>query len=122
MWDIEGELIDASHFLFNISDEVLIYYDEELFFTFFDKNGGLFLAYWLDLDEEENFTRYLIVPTTKQQIDKLRSGEPILSILQQPICYLLDVCGNTMVKCKKVEFNLIPKDMLPDANVQLVMQ
>src|SRR5690606_14846085 len=90
MWAIPGDPIPLERFTSFEPVEVLYEFDGPRIFALRDKDGALNLAYWSD--ENEQFCRYVVVPTTGRILDALKQGRvSVYDALNQPWCWLCDV-------------------------------
>lgn len=119
MWEIQGKEVDVGRFMPFDPVEILYEFDGPRIFTFLDADEAPNLAYWSD--EDENHTRYVVVPTNKGIVDNLRNG--VLSVfdaLEQPRCWICDAAPDgKLIGCFLVDFGAIPKDALPARSVML---
>jgi hypothetical protein len=99
---------------------VLYEFDGPRIFTLWDPEGELNLAYWSD--EDDAICRYVVVPTTARILEALRQGEmSVYDALNQPRCWFCDVThAGEVVACQRVEFEAIPRDVLPATGTMLL--
>jgi len=98
---------------------VLYEYDGPRIFTTRDADGELNLVYWADGDS--NGSRYIVVPTTQQIIDSLRTGGlSVLDALKQTRCWVCDVIDDGIMRsCMRTSLDEIPADALPAIGTML---
>lgn len=120
MWNITGKPALPSKFRPFTPAEVLYAFDGPRIFVLFDEEEEKFLAYWSD--ESEEFNRYVVVPTSDQIVQSLKTGEiSVLDALDQPRCWLCDVTHTEELRqCQRVEFADIPRDCLPSVGTILL--
>lgn len=120
MWKIQGKPADAERFRPFVARDILYEFDGPRIFTLTDSEGELNLAYWSD--EDENQSRFVIVPTAVSIINSLRRGrQSVLEVLNQPRCWVCDVshCGEVK-QCWRISFEDLPKDSLPTDGTMLL--
>jgi len=100
--------------------EVLYQFDFPRVFTLVDSKGSLNLAYWSD--EDENRSRYVVVPTTNKTVERLKKGElTVYEALDQSTCWSCDLnLSGELVACHRVDFDSIPRDALPEKGAMLL--
>lgn len=120
MWEIPGKSIDATLFRPFEPLEVLYEFDGPRVFTVQDVDGEAYLSYWSD--EDEQTSRYVVVPTTARIIEALRRGDlSVFDALDQPRCWLCDLSKDGgIARCQRVEFEAIPRDALPSLGTMLL--
>jgi Family of unknown function (DUF6575) len=120
MWQVTGKRVDVGLFQPFKPEEVLYDFDGPRTFTHRDRGGQLCLAHWCDEDEE--ITRFLVVPFTEQLVKKLKEGElTLLDALNQPCLWALEVthCGEPR-EAWIVQFTDLPPDVLPHPGTMLL--
>lgn len=120
MWQVTGKSVDVGLFQPFEPQELLYDFDGPRTFTHRDCNGQLCLAHWCDEDQE--VTRFLVVPFTEQLITKLKKGESTLrDALNQTRLWALDVthCGE-LRQAWMVQFTDLPQDVLPHPGTKLL--
>jgi len=102
-----------------VPQEVLVEFDQPLTFTFKDESGTLLLAHLLSQDDQ--FSRYVVAPTTDQIVSQLKSGaRAIIAALDQPIIWLVDLAADAKVaKAWVGTLKGIPPVVLPASDVML---
>lgn len=119
MWDIQGKMASTERFTPFEPVETLYEFDGPRIFTIRDSDGKLNLVYWSD--EDDQTTRYVVVPTSVRILGDLRKG--VLSVfdaLDQPRCWLCDVALEACLsRCLLVDFEEIPRDALPAQGTML---
>lgn len=120
MWNITGQEFPADKFLPFEPEEALYEFDGPRIFTFRDQDKELFLAYWSD--EDDDFNRFVVVPTSSAILTSLKSGEmSVREALNQPRCWLCDVAHvGTLEKCQRIEFSQVPEECLPAIGTMLL--
>jgi hypothetical protein len=120
MWNIIGQKIPFDRFQPFEPLEILYEFDGPRIFTLWDKDQEPYLAYWSDGNED--FNRYVIVPTSVAILTSLRSGvTSVLEALNQPRCWLCDVThADQLLACQRVDFAGIPRDCLPSVGTMLL--
>ena len=120
MWSVEGARpVEATSFGSFEPKEVLYAFDGPRIFSLSGIDDELYLSYWSD--ENEDFTRYVVVPTTPKILRKLTNGTiSVHDALDQPICRLCDVSHKgEIINCQSVSFDAIPGDALPEVDTML---
>ena len=120
MWNVQGKPAGAERFSPFVVRDVLYEFDGPRIFTLADSDGELNLACWSD--EDENQSRFVIVPTAVSIIDSLRCGrQSVLDALNQPRCWVCEIvhCGEVN-QCWRINFEDIPKDSLPTNGTMLL--
>lgn len=119
MWQIKGKPIDPKRFTPFEPLRVLNYYDGPRIFTSRDTDDGLCLACWSD--EDENLSRFLVVPVSDQIISDLEGG--ILTVceaLTQPRLWVVDVCHDgTLAEAWISNLDDVPEDSKPQSRTML---
>ena len=89
-------------------------------FTHLDRSGQLYLAHWCDEDEE--MTRFLVVPFTEPLVHKLKEGDLTLrDSLDQPRLWVLEVAhSGDLIAAWIVRFADLPSDLLPHPGTMLL--
>ena len=120
MWHVAGKRADVGLFQPFKPDEMLYDFDGPRTFTLRDRDGQLCLAHWCDEDQER--TRFLVVPFTEQLVKKLKEGEMTLrDALNQPHLWALDVTrGGEPREAWIVQFTALPQDVLPHPGTLLL--
>lgn len=120
MWNITGHKCSIEKFRPFEPEEILYAFDGPRIFTFRDQEHELFLAYWSD--EDENFNRFVVVPTSSAVVKALKTGETsVREALDQPRCWLCDVTrAGDLETCQRVEFSQIPGECLPAIGTMLL--
>lgn len=120
MWTIHGTPTDARRFVPFVPQDVLYEFDGPRIFTLVDADGELNLVYWSD--DDENQSRFVVVPTAAGIIDSLRTGEiSVFDALNQPRCWACDVSPSGDInQCWRVNFNDLPRDALPAMGTMLL--
>lgn len=120
MWSVPGKMVDLRRFQPFQPAEVLYEFDGPRIFTLTDAEGELNLAYWSD--EDDQLTRYVVVPTTTHLLAALRRGGlSVFDALNQPRCWLCDVTHQgDLTACQRVEFEDVPRDALPAIGTMLL--
>lgn len=120
MWKITGQEFTTDKFQPFEPEEILYEFDGPRIFTFRDQDQELFLAYWSD--EDDDFNRFVVVPTSSAILKSLKSGETsVREALNQPRCWLCDVThAGDLEKCQRVEFSQIPAECLPAIGTMLL--
>jgi|GEM_PF-5935954 len=108
--------------------EILYEFDGPRIFTLHDVTGGLNLACWSV--EDETCSRLIVVPTTRQVIEDLRTGS--LSLFEAlvvsdpaygPRCWVLDVTHQgKIIACTLGPFADLPRDAIPAIDTPLQRQ
>lgn len=120
MWTIHGKPASANRFVPFVPQDVLYEFDGPRIFTLVDADGELDLVYWCD--EDENQSRFVVVPTATSIVDSLRSGgTSVFDALNQPRSWVCDVShGGKIGQCWRVNFDNIPRDSLPALGTMLL--
>jgi hypothetical protein len=120
MWTIHGKAVDARRFIPFAPQEVLYEFDGPRVFTLLDADGELNLVCWSD--EDENQSRFVIVPTANSIVDSLRTGAiSVFDALDQPRSWICDVShAGHLNHCWRVEFDDIPRNALPAPGTMLL--
>jgi len=120
MWNPEKPPLN--HRLFPTLDpkETLYEFDGPRIFTILDADGELNLAYWSD--ESDEFTRYVVVPTSPGIIQMLKDGQiSVWDALDQPRSWICDTRPDGQVaEVYRVDFDSLPPDTLPAPSVMLL--
>lgn len=97
----------------NISPErVLVEYDGLLTFTFRDASGNMMLAHLAA--ENETKSRYVVAPTSELGIRRLVNGTvSLLGALSQPIIWLIEYDGGSVLDCWSGTIDKLPNSILP---------
>jgi hypothetical protein len=120
MWEIPGKRVDIGRFQPFQPVDVLYEFDGPRIFTLNYAEGELNLGYWSD--EDEQCSRYVVVPTTTKILAALHKGSiSVFEALNQPRCWLCDVGhSGDLRECRRVEFDAIPRDSLPAIRATLL--
>lgn len=120
MWNITGQKTPPDRFQPFEPEDILYEFDGPRIFTLRDTDQEPYLAYWSDGNDD--FNRYVVVPTSAAILSSLRSGETsVLEALNQPRCWLCDVThADQLLGCQRVEFSDIPQDCLPSVGTMLL--
>jgi len=120
MWNITGQRISPDRFRPFEPEDILYEFDGPRIFTLRDTDQELYLAYWSDGNDD--FNRYVVVPTSAAILASLKTGEAnVLEVLNQPRCWLCDVThADQFQDCHRVEFADIPRDCLPSVGTMLL--
>ncbi|MFM7039359.1 MAG: hypothetical protein ACKO2L_16730 [Planctomycetaceae bacterium] len=87
MWQISGCQLSNDYLGSFSPDRILYEYDGPKIFTVRDREQDLCLACWSAADEQ--FNRFIVVPTSETIVKALESGElPVAQALDQPRCWL----------------------------------
>jgi len=99
--------------------EVLVEFNQPLTFTFKDESGALLLAHIISQDDQ--FSRYVVVPTTDQVVSQLKSRVlSIIAALDQPFIWLIDLAADFKVaKVWAGTLKEMPHVVLPASDVML---
>ena len=120
MWSVPGRPVDAAQFTPFEPLEVLYDFDGPKTFTHLDHDRGLCLAHWCDADETA--TRFLVVPITPRQIERLKQGQLTLrEALDQPRNWVLE--GEPSGEVRQVwlvSFDDLPVGVLPQPGTMLL--
>lgn len=94
-------------------------YDGPRLFTVCNSDGELHLAYWSD--EDDQITRYVVVPTNCNILQSLKSGAmSVFDALNQPHTWICDLTKNgDIAHCKSISFHEIPSENLPERTAML---
>lgn len=120
MWSFAGKTVENRQFEPFEPAEMLYEFDGPRIFTVTDADGEVNLAYWSDQNDE--FCRYVVVPTTDRILAALRKGTiSVYDALNQPRCWLCDVTHQgVLTTCQRVDFEAIPSDALPAIGTMLL--
>lgn len=120
MWQVTGKPLDIGLFQPFKPEEVLYDFDGPRTFTHRDRDGQLCLAHWCDEDQE--VTRFLVVPVTEQLVKKLKEGESTLrDALNQPRLWALDLAhSGELREAWIVKLIDLPQEVLPHPGTMLL--
>lgn len=120
MWLPTGKPFDMNRFTPFEPADVLYDFDGPRIFTLRDADGELNLACWSDA--EATVDRYVVVPTTAAEVERLRAGQlSTLDALGQARCWICDIAvDGSVVSCLRVDIDSIPRDALPAAGTMLL--
>src|SRR5437868_4216388 len=98
--------------------DVLFYYDEPLLFSS-SLNSRLVLCY--KIDEIDEYSQYLLVPTNMNTIDRLKSGAiSVRTALLQSWCWIADVDDSLkIIRWWEENIDSIPEQYLPETGYAL---
>ena len=119
MWQISGSPLSNDYLGPFSPDRILYEFDGPKIFTVLDREHDLCLACWSAADEQ--FNRFIVVPTSVTIIKALEGGElPVAQALDQPRCWLWDISHDEQIlQCLKVAFQDIPADCRPTPGTML---
>ena len=120
MWNIPGKPTPSERFQPFEPVEVLYEFDGPRIFTLRDADDELNLVYWSD--EDDNASRYVVVPTTAKIVAALKTGSiSVFDAMNQPRCWLCDTNHQgELTDCQRIEFEEIPRDSLPAIGTMLL--
>ncbi len=119
MWEVNGTPVAVEQFASFEPVRVLNYYDGARVFTFKNSDGGLCLACWSD--EDENRSRFLVVPITEQAVADLVNGFLTVShSMAQEFLWVVDMSGDrTLSRAWLVACKNVPEDAKPQQGTML---
>jgi len=112
-WDVDGVTCGPEYFGDFEPRKVLYEFDGPRIFTTANGAGDDFLVYICDEDDEH--TRYLVVPTSDAIVKALCSGLiTVLDALNQPRTWLVDRAHNGRIeRARKIASGQMPDGTLP---------
>jgi hypothetical protein len=119
MWEIQGKQLINDRFTALNPLKVLNYCDGPKIFTCLDSDGELCLACWSD--EDEQLSRYVVVPITESIVAELEAGTlSVRDALEQPRCWTVDCAHDGSITAVwSVDLAVYPNDALPQPSVML---
>src|SRR5262249_16885037 len=120
MWRVAGRSVDTGLFMPFEPLEVLYDFDGPRTFTHRDREGELYLAHWVD--EDEQVTRFIVVPFTPTFVERLKNGDLTLrEALDQPRAWILDKAHTGEVRAAwRIQLADLPENVLPHPGTMLL--
>jgi hypothetical protein len=118
MWTVAGKIEDPNWLIFKPTI-VLYAYDGPRTFICKDMANETYLAHWCDEDDER--TRFLIVPFSQSLLSALISGEiDVRDALTRNMAWIFDLNNDwNPVQAWSVEISDLPNGILPRPGVML---
>lgn len=115
MHEIRGNQVDTPQLQMKVI-EMLFAFDSASTYTTRGSDGRLYLAHWIDEDDDSGLDRYLVVPTSDEIVQRLKLGTLALrDALDQPWTWAIDLdrATGTRVSLVEIDFDTLPLEVLP---------